>query len=113
MDRSQYDLCLEVLQRLDASGILPKTILIGSWCLPLYKDFYFGHRDISSLRTRDIDFLISRRTKFTAKVDLPATLEDLGFIPEYSYPEGYVRLIHPELILEFLVAEVGRGLSVH
>jgi len=111
VDRSQYDLCLEVLKRLDDSGILPKTVLIGSWCLPLYKNFYLGHHDISSLRTRDIDFLISRRTTFANKVDLPALLEDLGFVLEHSFPEGYVRLIHPELILEFLVPEAGRGTS--
>jgi len=38
-------------------------------------------------------------------------LEDLGFVLEHSFPEGYVRLIHPELILEFLVPEAGRGTS--
>lgn len=111
MDRSQYDLFLEVLKRLDDSDILPKIVLIGSWCLPLYKDFYLGNHEISSLRTRDIDFLISRRTTFATKVDLPALLKDLGFVLEHSFPEGYVRLIHPELILEFLVPEVGRGTS--
>ncbi|MBW1782225.1 MAG: hypothetical protein JRL30_15990 [Deltaproteobacteria bacterium] len=90
---------------------MPKIILIGSWCLPMYKDFYFGHHEMSLLRTRDIDFLISRKTQFTTQVDLPALLEDLGFILEHSFPEGYVRLIHPELIVEFLVPEVGRGSS--
>ena len=44
-------------------------------------------------------------------MDLPALLEDLGFVLEHSFPEGYVRLIHPELILEFLVPEAGRGTS--
>lgn len=38
-------------------------------------------------------------------------LEDLGFILEHSFPEGYIRLVHPELIIEFLVPEVGRGTS--
>jgi len=111
VDRSQYDICLDVLKRLDNSGILPKIILIGSWCLPLYRDFYScGHR-ISTLRTRDIDFLVSTKIKFSDKVDLPALLEDLGFILDHSFPEGHARLIHPELIIEFLVPEIGRGTS--
>lgn len=111
MDKSQYDICLEVLRRLDDSGILSKVILIGSWCLPLYRDLYFCDREMSALRTRDIDFLVSRETKFNNKIDLPALLEDLGFILDHSFPEGYVKLIHPELIIEFLVPEIGRGTS--
>ena len=111
MDKSQYDICLEVLKRLDDSGVLSKIILIGSWCLPLYRDLYFCDREISALRTRDIDFLVSRETKFNNKVDLPALLEDLGFILDHSFLNGYVKLVHPELIIEFLVPETGRGTS--
>jgi len=111
VDKSQYDICLEVLKRLDDSGVLSKIILIGSWCLPLYRDLYFCDREISALRTRDIDFLVSRETKFNNKVDLPALLEDLGFILDHSFLNGYVKLVHPELIIEFLVPETGRGTS--
>jgi hypothetical protein len=75
VDKSQYDICLEVLKRLDDSGVLSKIILIGSWCLPLYRDLYFCDREISALRTRDIDFLVSRETKFNNKVDLPVLLD--------------------------------------
>lgn len=109
MDKRQYNICLEVLRRLDGSGILPKLVIIGSWCLPLYRDFYFCDHVVSTLRTRDIDFLVSRDIKFNNKVDLPTLLEDLGFILDHSYPEGYMKLIHPELIIEFLVPETGRG----
>lgn len=109
MERKQYNICLEVLRRLDNSDILSKLVIVGSWCLPLYRDFYFCVRDVSTLRTRDIDFLVSRNVKFNNKVDLPALFENLGFISDHSYPEGYIRLIHPELIIEFLVPEIGRG----
>ena len=109
MDKRQYNICLEVLRRLEGSGILPKLAIIGSWCLPLYRDFYFCDHEVSTLRTRDIDFLVSRDIKFNNKVDLPTLLEDLGFILDHSYPEGYMKLIHPELIIEFLVPETGRG----
>jgi hypothetical protein len=35
-------------------------------------------------------------------------LEDLGFVTDF-HRGGYMRLIHPELIVEFLVPERGRG----
>jgi hypothetical protein len=87
------------------------VILIGSWCLPIYKEYYSGDSAMSVIRTRDIDFLVSQKTKFEEKVNLPKMLEDMGFIEEYRYPEGLVKLIHPELIMEFLVHEKGRGSS--
>lgn len=93
------------------AGVLSKVILIGSWCLPLYKEYYSGENAMSALRTRDIDFLVSQKTKFEEKVNLPKMLEDMGFIEEYKYPEGLVKLIHPELIMEFLVHKKGRGSS--
>jgi hypothetical protein len=42
----QYDLCREVLRRLDAAGVLDRVILIGSWCLLAYRE-YFGRRALS------------------------------------------------------------------
>jgi len=41
------------------------------------------------------------------KVDLPKLFEDLGFIEDFKYPQGFSRLVHPELIIEFLVVEKG------
>ncbi|MFC1497949.1 hypothetical protein ACFLS1_05690 [Verrucomicrobiota bacterium] len=40
METSQYNLCCEVLRRLDRENILDHVILIGSWCLLAYKDFF-------------------------------------------------------------------------
>jgi hypothetical protein len=42
VDKNQYDLFLETLRRLDKVGVLSKVVLIGSWCLPLYRDHYSG-----------------------------------------------------------------------
>ena len=58
-----------------------------------------------------MDFLVSRNTDFRKKINLPELLKDLGFIEDYYYPAGLVKLIHPELIMEFLVSEKGRGSS--
>jgi hypothetical protein len=41
VEKNQYKLCLEVLKRLEESGILRDVVLIGSWCISFYKD-YFG-----------------------------------------------------------------------
>ncbi len=111
MDKSQFDICMEVLRRMDKAGVLSKVILIGSWCLPLYRVYYSGKSNLTTLRTRDIDFLVSRNTKFQKKINLPELLKDLGFIEDYNYPIGLIKLIHPELIMEFLVPERGRGSS--
>lgn len=111
MGKSQYDICMEVLKRMDGAGVLSKVILIGSWCLPLYREYYSGENVISSLRTRDIDFLVSQKARFEEKINLPKLLEDLGFIEYLDYPAGHIKLIHPELIMEFLVHEKGRGSS--
>jgi len=109
--KSQYDILADVLSRLNKSGVLEKVVLIGSWCLPLYRDNYFKGKTVSTLRTRDVDFLVGRNVKFRKKTDIPKLLEDMGFIPEHSYPDGHMRLTHPELIIEFLVPEAGRGSS--
>lgn len=109
MDRNQSELFIEILRRLNNVKVLSKVILIGSWCLPLYREYYSKESNLTTLRTRDIDFLVSRNMKMKKKVDLPKLLEDLGFIEDYKFPHGHVRLVHPELIMEFLVAERGRG----
>ena len=109
MDKIQSELFLEILRRLDNTGILSRIILIGSWCLPIYRHYYSRESNLTTLRTRDIDFLVSRKEEIKEKVDLPKLLEDLGFIEDYKFPQGHIRLVHPELIMEFLVEERGRG----
>ena len=99
VDKNQYDLFMEVLRRLDSAGVLSKVVLIGSWCLPLYRDHYSGDNTLTTLRTRDIDFLVSRKEKMKEKIDLPKLFEDLGFIEDCKYPQGFSRLVHPELIM--------------
>ena len=104
----QYDLCLEVLRRLNKVGVLNKIIIIGSWCIYFYKSYFSDVDYSSSIRTRDIDLLIPIPAKFKKKVDIPELLKDLGFIIDF-HAKGYIRLNHPELIIEFLVPERGKG----
>lgn len=109
MEKSQLNLSLQVLNKMNQSDILNGIAIIGSWCLYFYK-YYFNQKNYSpDIRTRDIDFLVPLPPKFKRRVDVPLMLKELGFIIHYSGTKGYIRLDHPELIVEFLIPEVGKG----
>ncbi|OQA92251.1 MAG: hypothetical protein BWY26_00365 [Elusimicrobia bacterium ADurb.Bin231] len=110
MEKKQYSLCLEILRRLHRAGVLGHCIIIGSWCAEFYKE-YFGDEYPYLLKTRDIDFLIPSPSKIKQKTDVPKLLEDLGFIMDFQGSKGYIKLQHPDIILEFLVPEKGRGID--
>ncbi|MBI4667979.1 MAG: hypothetical protein HY747_02150 [Elusimicrobia bacterium] len=103
-----FKLCFEVLKRLHKSGALQNMVLIRSWCFYFYRDYFKDTEDFSTLRTRDIDFLIATPSKIKSRVDIPSLLADLGFVVG-MYGEGHMRLEHPELIIDFLVPEKGKG----
>ena len=109
MEKSQYDLCVEVLCRLDKAGILKDIVLVGSWCTHFYKDFFGSKNYMTSLTTRDLDLLIPQPRTIKAKTDVAELLRDLGFVVGFTGSKGYIRLEHPQLIVEFLVPERGRS----
>lgn len=109
MEKSQYDLCVEVLHRLDKAGILKDIVIVGSWCTFFYKNYFAGQKYMASLTTRGMDLLIPQPRAIKAKVDVAELLKDLGFIVGFTGSQGYIRLEHPQLIVEFLVPERGRG----
>jgi len=79
----QYDLCLEVLRRLNKAGVLNRLIVIGSWCIYFYKSYFSDVDYSSSIRTRDIDFVVPIPVKFRKKTNIPELLKDLGFIVDF------------------------------
>jgi len=111
VEKKQYDLCIEILRRFNRAGILKDFILIGSWCLYFYQNYFKNEEYVKRLaiKTRDIDFLIEHPQKIQNKVDIPELLKDLGFVTIFKGSKGYIKLDHPELLLEFLVPEKGRG----
>jgi len=109
VEKSQYDLCIEVLRRLDKAGILKDIVLVGSWCTLFYKKFFGRKKYMTSLTTRDMDLLIPQPRAIKAKTDVAELLKDLGFVVGFTGSQGYIRLEHPQLIVEFLVPERGRG----
>jgi hypothetical protein len=111
VEKKQSDLCLEILRRFHKEGILDDLILIGSWCIYFYKEYFNSvpYIDQAAIRTRDIDFLIDKPARIKHAVNIPELLKDLGFVTILKGREGYVKLDHPDLMLEFLVPEKGKG----
>lgn len=97
-----------IIKRLYELGILEKVVLIGSWAAFLYKSYFGkGYRFIP--KTTDVDILVPIPCHFRKPIDLPEKLKDLNYIVQFSGQKGYIRLGHPELTLEFLVPEFGKG----
>jgi len=111
VEKKQYELCLEVLRRFNKAGILDQLILIGSWSAYFYNQYFAGtaYLDRAAIKTRDIDFLIDNPAKIKHKVNVPDLLGDLGFVMVHKGSQGYIKLEHPDLLVEFLVLEKGRG----
>ena len=84
-------------------------LLIGSWCGQLYKNYFKTRQYTPTIRTRDIDFLIPLPARFKKKVDLQEIFQSLGFNIVFKGRDGVITFEHPNLIIEFLVPERGRG----
>ena len=110
-DSGQFEIVLQVLKRFQAAGILDRLVLIGSWCLYFYRHGLGLLEGLPALRTTDVDFLVPRPFRFEKATDVPAILEGLGFAPTFHGMSGLAVYDHPELRLEFLVPEIGRGSS--
>jgi len=95
VEKSQYELCAEVLRRLDRAGILKHMVLVGSWCTLLYREYFASPAYAPSLKTRDIDLLIPRPSSIGATTDVAQLLRDLGFVVGFTGVEGHIRLEHP------------------
>ena len=80
MQSKQHELCMTVIRRLHETGVLKHLVLIGSWCLPLYRDYFKDVGELYPVKTRDIDFLVPLASVFRKHVNLPDLLKDLGFI---------------------------------
>jgi len=111
VEKNQYELCLEILRRFHQKKLLGNLVLIESWCMVFYKEYFYPNEksEFETIKTRDIDFLIPAPSKITHKTDVPELMKDLGFVTTIAGSKGIIRLDHPDLILEFLVPERGRG----
>ena len=62
------ELVLGILKSLHEADVLSEMMLIGSWCLPLYKRYFDNSPLIPLLRTIDIDFMIRTTTGINWKL---------------------------------------------
>lgn len=106
--QKKYALFHKVLKHFYDTGILDDIILVGSWCMYFYKEYFSIIRYAPSIRTKDIDFLVPLPIKSKKKIDIVKLLKDEGFVVTFNN-SGYMRLEHPEIMVEFLVPERGRG----
>lgn len=105
----EHDLFLVILTKLDKEEVLQDIILIGGWCPLVYKEYFGNPVEISMQRTADLDFLIPNPPRIHKDVDVSLILEGLGFDKKLSLLNGYEKYVHPELEVEFLTPEKGRG----
>ena len=106
--KNQSDLVFKVLSKLQKVEILDHVLLIGSWCAKFYESYFKGIDYFPRLMTRDIDFAVPRGARFSQEVDLEKLLASEGFEIEFL-GDGYMRLESDQLMIEFLVPEVGRS----
>ena len=103
----QQDIVKDVLKAFDQAGLWEDGLeLIGSWCFFMYQK-HLGAKGLP-LKTIDIDFLIPRPFLSRKSVDLEPVLKSIGFDLCHN-TDGSIFFQHPELKLEFLTPETGRG----
>jgi hypothetical protein len=105
----EHNLFLNILTRLNKEDILRDIILIGGWCPLVYKEYFGNPVEISMQRTADLDFLIPNPPRIHKDVDISLILEELGFDRKVSLLGGYEKYVHPDLEVEFLTPEKGKG----
>lgn len=106
---STDDIFTQVLTGLNNAGVLQQVVLIGSWALPIYRAYYDNNPEIPVLRTTDVDFLVNQLPRGEPKADIQSILETMGFETHRSPVDGYCKYVHPEIEVEFLTPEFGRG----
>lgn len=107
--RTRYELFVKVITTLNEADVLQHLVLIGSWCLYVYRNYFNNALEIPLLRTADIDFLIPRPLKIKNNVNVHEILKKLGFDEQFSSITRQIKYVHPQLEVEFLTPELGKG----
>lgn len=105
------ELFLKIIGRLAQGGVLTDIVLVGGWVLPIYRAYFNDTPEIPVLRTTDVDFLVGMPPRLRRDFDVPSALSELGFEPEWALQGGYCKYVHPDMEVEFLIPEHGRGVG--
>lgn len=98
-----------IVRELDQHGILQDFILIGSWVLRVYQEYFEQDPGIPILTTKDLDFLVPNPPKISNKVDIPALLEKYDLLAVHDPLGQFSKYAGPDFEVEFLYSEKGRG----
>ncbi len=109
--KNRYELFVKVITTLNEASVLQHLVLIGSWCLYVYRNYFNNAPEIPLLRTTDIDFLIPRPLRMKGEINVHEILKNLGFDEQFSSLTGQIKYVHPQLEVEFLTPELGKGNS--
>lgn len=105
------DVFKQVLSELHKHGALESLVWVGSWCQLFYRHHFDYAPEISGVHTLDLDFMVRRSAKVKKEVNIPDILAGLGFEYEPNMLSGCSKYVHPDLEVEFLYPEIGRGKS--
>ncbi|MGD9678870.1 MAG: GSU2403 family nucleotidyltransferase fold protein [Vulcanibacillus sp.] len=97
----------KIISLLDDTGVLKEVTLIGSWAFLLYREKYSNGKELTPLRTRDIDILVKKGRK-VQKPNLRDLFESNGFTIDFKGEAGYMIFFNEELNIEFLTDLTGR-----
>ncbi|MFP4072169.1 MAG: GSU2403 family nucleotidyltransferase fold protein [Desulfovibrionales bacterium] len=93
-----------LLHSLSSAGFFERSLLIGSWVMPLYQELYEAKY---VLRTGDIDFAVHLvHPKKKIRTDLERVLTDLGFI-DFFDAEGVQKFSAAGYEVEFIAHRPG------
>lgn len=106
---SDENLFLKIIEKLDTGNVLQQIVLIGSWVLPIYRTYFDDDPEIPILRTSDVDFLLEMPPNMQVTFNIPLALSELGFEPEWASQGDFCKYVHPDLEIEFLIPDLGRG----
>lgn len=98
-----------ILKALDEEGLLDHFMVVGSWCVYFYTHKFKETFNPPRWKTMDIEFDTSFLKRASKKIDIAKLLSKFGFLLRFHGDEGYTSFEHPDLIIEFLVPQVGDG----
>ncbi len=98
-----------ILQDFNTAGILLDFILIGSWSLRVYSQYFQNDPGVPIVATQDLDLLVPNPPKMSHEIDISSILKKYDLEQTFS-PQGYFsKFVGDNFEVEFLYPEKGRG----
>lgn len=111
-NRAQKREFFEFLYILKDLNVLPHVMICGSWAEYLYEEGNVLENFISSLKTKDIDFLIKNINRPADPVNLSSYVAENGYITDVDPLLGTTKFYSPSrLEIEFLALQKGSGIN--